>query len=207
MPGGAHDNMKLWEPEEDEIILQMHDTIGPKWKIITQHLPGRTISSVRNRFQRIEKGREVRKSGAKMNVCHMCGQPKRGHVCRAKSRMGVLATLIEGGNAAQTDSMIRNIQSMNLPPPAKLSPMMSRGYSIDGHTKDENMKTNMELLGEDLFSGQENEQEARQQLFECAPSTYLRPLSTYFQEIADIDEECEEWFGGDNAPPILVTPC
>lgn len=200
--------MKLWEPEEDEIILQVHATIGPKWKLITQHLPGRSVSSVRNRFQRIEKGNEIRKQGGKMNVCHMCGQPKRGHVCRAKSRMGVLASIIEGKNSAQTESMIKNIQSMNPPlvTPAKFSPMMSRGLSIDGHTQDENMKTNMELLKDDLFNGQEDEQEARQQFSECSPSTYLRPLSTYFEELAQIEEECEEWFG-DNRPPIRVTPC
>ena len=43
MPGGAHENMKAWDPEEDDIILTMHSQIGPKWKEIVQQLPGRTV--------------------------------------------------------------------------------------------------------------------------------------------------------------------
>ena len=43
MPGGAHENMKAWDPEEDDIILSMHSQIGPKWKEIVQRLPGRTV--------------------------------------------------------------------------------------------------------------------------------------------------------------------
>ena len=43
MPGGAHENMKAWDPEEDDIILTMHSQIGPKWKEIVQRLPGRTV--------------------------------------------------------------------------------------------------------------------------------------------------------------------
>ena len=63
MPGGAHDNMKAWDPEEDDIIMSMHAKEGPKWKKIVEHLPGRTVSSVRNRWQRIEKGRKLREAG------------------------------------------------------------------------------------------------------------------------------------------------
>ena len=89
MPGGAHDNMKAWDPEEDDIIMSMHAKEGPKWKKIVEHLPGRTVSSVRNRWQRIEKGRKLREDGAELkNRCHSCGEPKRGHICRAKARGG-----------------------------------------------------------------------------------------------------------------------
>jgi hypothetical protein len=82
MPGGAHEWMKTWEPEEDDIILNMYENLGAKWKQIVQQLPGRTISSVRNRFQRIEKGR-TRPPGR--NRCQACGHPKRGHICRART--------------------------------------------------------------------------------------------------------------------------
>ena len=60
MPGGVHEYMKAWDPEEDQIILEMLDTLGPKWSKIVQRLPGRTVSSVRNRWQRIDKGRKLR---------------------------------------------------------------------------------------------------------------------------------------------------
>ena len=111
--------MKAWDPEEDHIIMKMHAEEGPKWKLIVKNLPGRTVrlcvsahapsllrrasrllstshprwpwqvSSVRNRWQRIEKGRKLREEGADLkNRCHACGQPKRGHICYAKLRGG-----------------------------------------------------------------------------------------------------------------------
>ena len=89
MPGGAHENMKAWSPEEDTLIIAMHESEGPKWSKIVQRLPGRTVSSVRNRWQRIEKGRKLREAGVESkNRCHACGQPKRGHVCYAKLNGG-----------------------------------------------------------------------------------------------------------------------
>lgn len=100
MPGGAHENMKAWAPEEDHIILEMHEHEGPKWSKIVQRLPGRTISSVRNRWQRIEKGRKLREQGKESkNKCHSCGQLKRGHVCYAKMRGG---PMVEYHNTSPT---------------------------------------------------------------------------------------------------------
>ena len=43
MPGGYHANMKAWEPEEDDIIIEMLSTKGPRWKTIAKSLPGRTV--------------------------------------------------------------------------------------------------------------------------------------------------------------------
>ena len=78
MPGGKHENMQAWSPEEDQIILSMVELEGPKWSRIVQQLPGRTVSSVRNRWQRIEKGRKLREAGIESkNRCHACGLPKR----------------------------------------------------------------------------------------------------------------------------------
>ena len=71
------------------IILEMHEAEGPKWSKIVQRLPNRTVSSVRNRWQRIEKGKKLRMAGKESkNRCHACGQPKRGHICYAKIRGG-----------------------------------------------------------------------------------------------------------------------
>ena len=90
--GGAQ---MAWEPEEDVIILDLVQREGPKWKMIVQQLPGRTATSVRNRWQRIEIGRKIRdgsydylgsKSPKLKNLCLACGQPKRGHICSAKMR-------------------------------------------------------------------------------------------------------------------------
>ena len=54
------------------------------------------VSSVRNRWQRIEKGRKLREDGTELkNRCHACGQPKRGHICTAKVRGGPQVALPE----------------------------------------------------------------------------------------------------------------
>ena len=55
MPGDEHKNISSWpwSPEEDTIILEMHSQLGPLWSQIVRQLPGRTVSSVRNRWQRI----------------------------------------------------------------------------------------------------------------------------------------------------------
>ena len=67
--------MRQWEPEEDQLILHLLQQLGPKWSRIVQQLPGRTISSVRNRWQRIDKGRKLREAGQQSkNRCQQCGQ-------------------------------------------------------------------------------------------------------------------------------------
>ena len=87
MPGGVHENMKAWEPEEDRIIIELLSELGPRWSKIVKALPGRSISSIRNRWQRIEKGRKLREDGVESkNRCNICGEPRRGHVCFEKIR-------------------------------------------------------------------------------------------------------------------------
>ena len=39
-----------WTKEEDQILLMMHQKFGGKWKLISQYLPGRLPSSIKNRF-------------------------------------------------------------------------------------------------------------------------------------------------------------
>ena len=90
--------MKAWEPEEEQIIMEMLERLGPKWSKIVQRLPGRTVSSVRNRWQRIDKGRRLREAGHESkNRCQQCGKPKRGHVCMARLKnRGESGELAEG---------------------------------------------------------------------------------------------------------------
>ena len=63
-PGGAHENMQTWQPEDDLTILRLHGEIGPKWQQIAEHLPGRSTASIRNRFQRLEQVRKLREAQA-----------------------------------------------------------------------------------------------------------------------------------------------
>jgi len=79
MPGGRHENMRPWTSAEDAIIHENVEVMGNKWADIVKQLDDRTVSSVRNRWQRIQKGRE--RANEKGNRCHKCGQLKRGHTC------------------------------------------------------------------------------------------------------------------------------
>lgn len=77
--------MRVWAPEEDRLIIEMLAQHGSRWAKIVKELPGRTISSVRNRWQRIDRGRRITQSGkVSKNRCQWCGQPKRGHLCFAR---------------------------------------------------------------------------------------------------------------------------
>lgn len=39
-----------WTPEEDQLIFENYITLGPKWSVISNLIPGRTDNSIKNRF-------------------------------------------------------------------------------------------------------------------------------------------------------------
>lgn len=86
MPGGKHENMKPWEPADDTLLLSAVQQEGTQWKrLVEECFPDRTVSSVRNRYQRLESGRKARDAGlSSRNLCHACGEPRKGHSCKAK---------------------------------------------------------------------------------------------------------------------------
>ena len=72
-----HDVMETWTSEEDRLLLHLIDVHGTSWKVIDKSFPSRTVSSIRNRYQRIINGTK----NAGKNRCHKCGMIKRGHIC------------------------------------------------------------------------------------------------------------------------------
>lgn len=58
-----------WSKEEDQVLQEMHKKFGGKWKLISNYLPGRLPSSIKNRFygkiykqpkiEKLDKGNEV----------------------------------------------------------------------------------------------------------------------------------------------------
>lgn len=59
--------------------------MGPRWSHIAARFPGRTVSSLRNRFLRISAGEKLREAGTiTKNRCQLCGKPKKGHICTVK---------------------------------------------------------------------------------------------------------------------------
>jgi len=77
--------MVAWQPADDIKIMELHRTIGPRWSAIASRFPGRTVSSIRNRYLRLHAGIKIRESGqVTKNRCQLCGQAKRGHICEVK---------------------------------------------------------------------------------------------------------------------------
>ena len=77
--------MQPWKAAEDTTILELVDEVGHKWGRIMNKLPGRTLSSIRNRWIRLDKGRKMRVGGKESkNKCRKCGKSRRGHVCIPK---------------------------------------------------------------------------------------------------------------------------
>lgn len=72
-----HDVMEAWTGDEDDVLLRLIEQYGTTWRVIAERIPSRTVSSIRNRYQRIVHGH--REKGK--NVCRRCGQMRRGHVC------------------------------------------------------------------------------------------------------------------------------
>ena len=83
---------KRWSSDEDKALfalIRQHETEhGVDWKPIVAGMAAagyesRTSSCCRNRFLRYKRGkREVDKGlDMNMNICHLCGQLRKGHIC------------------------------------------------------------------------------------------------------------------------------
>lgn len=64
-----------WKAREDKLLRASIAKHGTNWKHILPHFPSRSMSSVRNRWQRILN--EVHRE----NRCRTCGMPRKGHLC------------------------------------------------------------------------------------------------------------------------------
>ena len=77
-----HEVSKQWEPHEDMLILELIKQHGRKWKVLKHGFQGRSASSIRNRWQRLQ--RSIFRS---KNNCAQCRLPKRGHICKVASSL------------------------------------------------------------------------------------------------------------------------
>ena len=87
-----HEYMETWSGDEDALLLNLIDRHGTSWKAIGKRMPNRSVASMRNRYQRIIKGRQV---GGK-NRCLKCGQIKRGHSCGRRNDDDVVSIASSG---------------------------------------------------------------------------------------------------------------
>lgn len=66
----------LWLPHDDEFMTRYVEENGRKWRDLQLIFPGRSASSIRNRWQRMQNFNSNNK-----NKCRFCGLPRRGHSC------------------------------------------------------------------------------------------------------------------------------
>lgn len=81
---------KRWSSDEDKALfalIRQHETEkGVDWKPVVVGMAAagyesRTSSCCRNRFLRYKRGKKEVNKGLDMNICHLCGQLRKGHVC------------------------------------------------------------------------------------------------------------------------------
>lgn len=86
--GGQHVGMRAFTTTEDAKLMGLFAEHGPRWKLIaaemsTQEGP-RSAAMVRNRWLRVQKGKQRAAQGLARNKCGHCGQIKQGHICAAR---------------------------------------------------------------------------------------------------------------------------
>lgn len=90
-----HEIMEAWTGDEDALLLRLIERHGTSWKVISEQMPNRTVSSMRNRYQRIIRGQQ----GTGKNMCLKCGQVKRGHSCGRRNDVdagSVASSVLQG---------------------------------------------------------------------------------------------------------------
>ena len=74
------DGCVAWSVAESVDLETFITSYGNRWEQIAAEL-NRSPSSCRNRWQRIQKGRQDLMKGNFKQRCRFCGAPRRGHVC------------------------------------------------------------------------------------------------------------------------------
>lgn len=92
-PGGRHSNMRPYTPDEQALVFQLVAAHSPKWTLIAKLVSDatkseRSAASIRNYVKRFEASKQIAEKCSafkKLNRCQMCGQIKRGHICKPQS--------------------------------------------------------------------------------------------------------------------------
>lgn len=85
-PGGRHENMRKYDPEEAQRVHELVAEFFPQWTLIAKMLTQefrvhRSPASVRNYYKRFMMSKAMEQRGEAKNRCQLCNQIKRGHIC------------------------------------------------------------------------------------------------------------------------------
>mmetsp|Transcript_27567 Transcript_27567/g.70243 ORF Transcript_27567/g.70243 Transcript_27567/m.70243 type:complete len:285 (+) Transcript_27567:369-1223(+) len=123
VPRASAASMRVWEYEEDQILLAAVAKYGKRWRAIARLFSDRTEAMCRNRYTRIFAPHRPEMKGWKpcVNRCNACGQYKKGHSCSAKGKLFVGAEVPTAfGN---TGAPVPAAQLAPLRPLAPLAPL------------------------------------------------------------------------------------
>merc|ERR1719198_140079 len=89
-PGGKHDSMRTYSPEEAALVFKLVEEHAPRWthiaKLVSEATKQpRTAASVRNYYKRFCASKKIAERDSavrKLNRCQACGMIKRGHICK-----------------------------------------------------------------------------------------------------------------------------
>lgn len=111
-PGGKHEHMRTYTPDEAALVMQLVEAHQPRWTHIAKLVSDamgceRTAASIRNYYKRFQESKRIAERDSaikKLNRCQICGQIKRGHICR-KSFVTPENPGAGTGSAAMADSL------------------------------------------------------------------------------------------------------
>jgi len=94
-PGGRHESMRIFGPEEAALVHELVEAHAPRWtyiaKLVSEKMnQPRTAASIRNYYKRFQASKKIAErdmDSKKLNRCQLCGQIKRGHVCTGKTNL------------------------------------------------------------------------------------------------------------------------
>lgn len=75
------EDIRFFTHEEDQVLMDHVLNFGTTWVECANKIPLRTPNSVRNRYNRLMKAQ----LSSKIYKCRLCGESKRGHICKARS--------------------------------------------------------------------------------------------------------------------------
>ena len=81
-----------WTEDEDALIFQMFQTLGPKWTVIAKCLEGRTDNSIKNRFYSTIRKMKAQGQDPEISVKYEVSEEK---VPESEERMSTLINQIQ----------------------------------------------------------------------------------------------------------------